>query len=455
LAIPDHAPDNCTLVLLGASGDLAHRKLVPALFNLSLDGLLPPRFSLVGYSRAPLSDDAFREDMRGSVAEHSRRKPIDEAAWDSFAKGMSYCIGDFDDLQGFVRLKASLDAQQKQNPTGGNRIFYMATPPSVFPKILANLSAAGLISASDAPWTRIIIEKPFGHDLASARALNQAVRAACRENQVYRIDHYLGKETVQNILVLRFANSIFEPLWNRKYIDQVQITAAEDIGIGGRAGYYERAGALRDLVQNHMMQLLALTAMEPPVAFDADAVRDEKVKVLRAIRPIEPHQVGRLTVRGQYGGGMLDGQPEAAYREEKGVAPDSVTPTFAAIKIHVDNWRWAGVPFYLRTGKRLAKRITEIAIQFQPIPFSGATRPAPIGRTSWCSGSSRTRASRSASPRRCRASRCACAAWGWTSAMAWRSGADHRKRTSGSCSTASSGRRRCSRARTRSRPRGP
>ncbi len=361
----------CTLVIFGASGDLAHRKLIPALYNLALDGSLPSPFGLVGYSRSAYSDDEFRAEMKESSNEFSRRRPVEPAVWEKFEKGMSYCAGTFDDLQGYQRLKAALEASEKRTGVPGNRIFYLATPPSAFTPILNNLAASGLIKKGDStPWTRVIIEKPFGRDLASARALNQTVHAAIDERCVYRIDHYLGKETVQNIMALRFANSIFEPLLSRRHVDHVQITVAEEIGVEGRGGYYEEAGVLRDMVQNHMMQLLTLTAMEAPVAFDADAVRDEKVKVLRAIRPIGKDEVGRLTVRGQYQETKVGDKVLPGYRAETGVAKDSLTPTFVGLSLSVDNWRWAGVPFYLRTGKRLARRLTEIAIQFESIPHA-------------------------------------------------------------------------------------
>jgi glucose-6-phosphate 1-dehydrogenase len=307
--------------------------------------------------------------MKDASNQFSRRRPVDAKVWEKFAGGMSYCAGNFDDLQGYQKLKTALEASEKRTGVPGNRVFYLATPPSAFAPILKNLSASGLIKKGDSkPWTRVVIEKPFGHDLASARELNQIVHAAIDEPSVYRIDHYLGKETVQNIMALRFANSIFEPLLNRRHVDHVQITVAEDIGVEGRGAYYEEAGVLRDMVQNHMMQLLTLTAMEAPVAFDADAVRDEKVKVLRAVRPIGKDDVGRLTVRGQYQEKKVADKLLPAYRAEKGVAKDSTTPTFVGLSFAIDNWRWAGVPFYLRTGKRLARRLTEIAIQFESIP---------------------------------------------------------------------------------------
>ncbi len=379
---PARSAEPCTIVILGASGDLAHRKLVPALYNLALDGALPSPFGLVGYSRTPYTDDEFRAEMKEAVSEHSRRTPIDAAVWDRFAKSMSYCTGDFGNLEAYQKLKTCLEADEKRTGAGGNRIFYLATPPSVFPIILGNLSASGLLrKGTTAPWSRVVIEKPFGRDLASARSLNEIVHKSCDERQVYRIDHYLGKETVQNILALRFANSIFEPLLSRRHVDHVQITAAEELGVEGRGGYYEEAGVLRDMVQNHMMQLLTLTTMEAPAAFDADAVRDEKVKVLRAIRPIAQNEVGRYTVRGQYRATKLGGKDLPGYRGEPGVSPNSTTPTFVALALSIDNWRWAGVPFYLRTGKRLARRLTEIAIHFESIPHplfghdTGTDRP--------------------------------------------------------------------------------
>jgi glucose-6-phosphate 1-dehydrogenase len=361
----------CTLVIFGASGDLAHRKLIPALYNLAVSGSLPSPFGLVGYSRSEHPDEQFRTEMKDASNEFSRRKPVDPTVWDKFAAGMSYCAGNFDDLAGYQKLKAAIEASEKRTGVPGNRIFYMATPPSAFAPILKNLSAAGLIKkGASKPWTRVVIEKPFGHDLASALQLNQTVHSVIDEPSVYRIDHYLGKETVQNMMALRFANSIFEPLLNRNHVDHVQITVAEDIGVEGRGAYYEEAGALRDMVQNHMMQLLTLTAMEAPVAFDADAVRDEKVKVLRAVQPIGKNDVGRLTVRGQYQETKVGDELLPAYRAEKGVAKDSMTPTFVGLSLAINNWRWSGVPFYLRTGKRLAHRLTEIAIQFESIPHA-------------------------------------------------------------------------------------
>ena len=363
--------ESCGMVLMGASGDLAHRKIIPALYNLELDGLLPESFFVVGYSRTAFTDEAFRETLRKSVGENSRRKPLDADVWARFATRLHYVAGAYDKPEAFEALGEVLRRLEKENETMGNRMFYLATPPTLFAPILEELARSKLVVRSRvAPWSRVVIEKPFGHDLQSALDLNKLVHRTCDETQVYRIDHYLGKETVQNILALRFGNAIFEPLWNRQHIDSVQITVAEAIGIEGRGGYYDEAGALRDIIQNHMLQLLALTAMEPPGAFDADSVRSEKFKVLRAVQPMPESDVGKLTVRGQYGVGKpdQDGKSGPAYRTEHGVEPGSTTPTFVALKLFVENWRWAGVPFYLRTGKRLARRVSEIAIHFQSIP---------------------------------------------------------------------------------------
>ena len=361
-------PAPCTMVIFGATGDLTHRKLVPALYNLQRERLLPPGFSVIGFARRDWSDAYFRDTLKQNLSEYSR-SGLDEQLWNSFAEGFSYNRSSFDDPQGYQALSKHLDELDEQRGTGGNRLFYLATPPESYPTIIEQIGAAGLNHSPNGGWTRIIIEKPFGHDLDSARKLNDIVHKVFDESQVYRIDHYLGKETVQNILVFRFANGIFEPIWNRRYVQHVQITVAESVGVEGRANYYEQAGALRDMVQNHMMQLLTLTAMEPPVGYQADSVRDEKVKVLRAIRSIAPEEVEKYTVRGQYGPGTANGEPVPGYREEEGIAPDSQTETFVAMQLSVENWRWAGVPFFLRTGKRLPKRVSEIAIQFRSAPL--------------------------------------------------------------------------------------
>ncbi len=363
-------PEPCTMVIFGASGDLTRRKLIPALYNLALEQWLPAGFSVVGFARREDSDEVFRHHMEEAINAFSRRRPVQPAVWETFAQGLFYIPADFQDPGGYETLRERLDRIDHERGTQGNRVFYLATPPSFYPDIIRQLGRVGLNRGGrdGKGWARIIIEKPFGHDLASATALNHEVLQVFREDQVYRIDHYLGKETVQNLLVFRFANGIFEPIWNRRYVDHIQITVAESVGVEGRASYYEEAGALRDMVQSHMLQLLNLVAMEPPVAFDADAVRDEKVKVLRALRPIAPEQVGEYTARGQYGRGWVAGQEAPGYREEPGVAPDSTTETYVALKLFVDNWRWEGVPFYLRTGKRMPKRATEIAVQFQCPP---------------------------------------------------------------------------------------
>ncbi len=364
------APPN-TVVIFGASGDLTERKLVPALYNLSLERMLPAGFAIVGMARRDIPDDTFRQQMLEAVNTFSRNRPADPAIWDSFAEGMCYVQGNFTDAEAYKRLSDRLDEIDKARGTGGNRLFYLATPPRFFDDILRNLGEAGLTrqNVNGRGWTRVIIEKPFGRDLATAHELNHKVHAVLDESQVYRIDHYLGKETVQNILVFRFANGIFEPLWDRRYVDHVQITVSESVGVEGRAGFYESAGVIRDIIQNHMLQVMTLVAMEPPVNFEANAVRDEKVKVLRAVRPIEPDEVDRFTVRGQYGPGSVNGKRVPGYREEEGVAPESTTETFAAFKFFVDNWRWAGVPFYLRSGKRMPRRVTEVAIQFKQPPL--------------------------------------------------------------------------------------
>ena len=361
-------PEPATMVIFGATGDLTHRKLVPALYNLQRERLLPPGFNVIGFARRDWSDDFFRNSLLKDARQHSR-SGVEEALWHSFAESISYVQASFDNPAGYTALAQKLNELDQQRGASGNRLFYLATPPENYATIIQQLGAAGLAKSPSGGWVRIIIEKPFGRDLPSARALNTEVHMVFDEAQVYRIDHYLGKETVQNILVFRFANGIFEPVWNRRYVDHVQITVAETVGVEGRGGYYEHAGAMRDMVQNHLMQLLTLTAMEPPVGYRADAVRDEKVKVLRAIRAITPEQVGEHTVRGQYGPGVVKGQPVPGYREEQGVALDSRTETYVALRFFIDSWRWAGVPFLLRTGKRLPKRASEIAVQFRQAPL--------------------------------------------------------------------------------------
>jgi glucose-6-phosphate 1-dehydrogenase len=368
----------CAMVIFGATGDLTKRKLIPALYNLAASGLLPEEFAVVGVGRTPLADDELRRRM----AEDLRRfatVEVDGARVDWLTRRLRYVAGEPGDAETVRRLAATLAQLDAEMGTGGNVLFYLAVPPKVFCDYVRDLAAAGLTREEEGRWRRVIVEKPFGHDLESARALNRQIRDVLRERQIYRIDHYLGKETVQNIMAFRFANGIFEPIWNRRYVDHVQITVAETVGVEGRGGYYEEAGALRDMVQNHMFQLLAFTAMEPPISFAADAVRDERVKVLSAIRPLSPEDVLRYTVRGQYGDGTIDGARVPAYRAETSVSPASTTETFTALELFVDNWRWADVPFYLRTGKRLPKRVTEIAIQFKRAPHM-LFRDTPVER---------------------------------------------------------------------------
>ena len=368
-------PEPSTIVIFGGSGDLVQRKLMPALYNLALQRLLPGSFSVVGAARQPLTDDQFREELHRAVGEHSRTKPINEEVWKSFADHVFF-IATPDD-RGYDQLSRRLDQLDTELGTNANRLFYLATPPGAYEPIVKAIGAHGLRGRTG--WARIVVEKPFGHDRESARALTELIHQVFREDEVFRIDHYLGKETVQNILVMRFANGIFEPLWNRQYVDHVQITVAETIGVEERAGYYEQAGAMRDIVQNHLLQLLALVAMEPPAAFDDKAVRDEKVKVLRALRAIADGDVARSAVRGQYASGFIEGAAVHGYREEPGIAPASRTETYVALRSFVDNWRWEGTPFYMRTGKRLPKRSTEIAIQFRVAPHQLFSREASEG----------------------------------------------------------------------------
>jgi glucose-6-phosphate 1-dehydrogenase len=358
----------CAFVIFGAAGDLTKRKLLPALYNLKAVGLLPRQLAIIGVARKEKSHEQFREEQSKDIREFATQK-VDESLWAELRAGLFYQAGEFSDPATYTKLKAMLEEVARSHHTVGNVLFYLATPPEFFGEIVKRLGEAGLVAAGSEGWRRVVIEKPFGRDLDSARALNAELGRVLEESQIYRIDHYLGKETVQNIMVFRFANGMFEPIWNRRYVDHVQITVAETVGVEDRGNYYDKAGVVRDVVQNHMFQLLALVSMEPPTSFHADAVRDERVKVLKAVRTWKPEDVLARAVRGQYGAGEVGGQPVPAYRSEPKVNPHSNTETYAALRIQVENWRWAGVPFYLRSGKRLARRDTEIMIQFRRPPL--------------------------------------------------------------------------------------
>ena len=375
-----HTSPPCVLVIFGAAGDLTKRKLVPSLFHLKKSNLLPDNFAVVGVARAEINDEEFRKRLADDLHEFASGE-VDQDTWRWLEERLYYLSGDFDDDQTYLRLKENLSKVDAERNTQGNYFFYLATAPDYFAPVVEKLGSVGLAAEDDNHWRRFVIEKPFGRDLDSARKLNQALKQILNENQIYRIDHYLGKETVQNILVFRFGNGIFEPIWNRRYIDSVQITAGEKVGVEQRGGYYEEAGGLRDMVPNHLLQLVTLTAMEPPVSFKADAVRDEQTKILHAIQCPTPEEAFRRSVRGQYDAGTIDGQPVPAYRSETNVDPNSSVETFIALKLLIDNWRWADVPFYLRTGKRLAARDTEITIQFRRAPFV-LFRDTPVDRLS-------------------------------------------------------------------------
>ncbi len=363
------ATEPCTVVLFGASGDLAKRKVLPAMFDLASHGSLGPQYAIVGFARTPMSDENFRGMVGEAAKTMSEIGPIDPKKWGEFASNLHYQAGEYGNADDYAKLAKRLTDLESEKNLTGNRLFYLSTPPEVYHSIVEQLGKAGLARPSKPnSWVRIIIEKPFGRDLASAKDLNCVVLNVFEESQVYRIDHYLGKDTVQNLLVLRFSNGIFEPLWNRNYVDHVQITAAETLGVERRGGFYETAGALRDMIQSHVLQLTSLVAVEPPASFDATSVRNEKLKVLQSIRPFDLGMVAQSVVRGQYAAGTIDGKPVPGYRSEPNVSPKSRTETFVAAQLLIDNWRWAGVPFYLRTGKRLAKRTTEIVIQFKRAP---------------------------------------------------------------------------------------
>jgi glucose-6-phosphate 1-dehydrogenase len=358
----------CSIIIFGASGDLTARKLIPAFYHLYLDKQMPPEFRIIGFARREKTDDSWRDELREALSQFSRTQPVDEAAWRAFSQCLHYCRGDITEPEAYAKLEAQISsfgrAELRQNI-----LFYLATLPSQFGQVVEQVHRAGLLHKDGQPgWQRIVVEKPFGHDLESAHQLNSELTRFAREQQVFRIDHYLGKETVQNILMFRFSNSIFERLWNRDLIDHVQITVSEKLGVGGRGGYYEEAGALRDMVQNHLLQVLSLIAMEPPVTLDAEPIRDEKVKLLKSIRPLDAADVARQVVRGQYFAGIVDNEPRPGYRQEIKVKSDSDVETYVALKLYIDNWRWSGVPFYLRTGKNLPLSASEVRIQFRPTP---------------------------------------------------------------------------------------